>query len=117
MLDLNLGGNTNPPPQNNSFGSELLGFGNSQPQTNNANNLMGGGDLLGFGNSQPQNMGFNMNTNQQNVSVQQKPVQNSANKILAYENSQIQIWMNCQKETNDTAKIITTYTNKTQSSI
>jgi hypothetical protein len=119
MLNLNLGGNTNTVSQNQNFGGDLLGFGNSQPIQNNANNFLGGGDLLGFGSNQPQNNGFNLNTNpvQQNINqIQNKPVQN-ANKILAYENSQMQIWMNCQKESHDTTKIIATYTNKTQSNI
>lgn len=99
MLNLNLGGNTNTPPQNQNFGGDLLGFGNSQPIQNNTNNFLGGGDLLGFSSNQPQNNGFNMNTNsvQQNTNqIPNKTVQN-ANKILAYENSQMQIWMNCQK--------------------
>jgi hypothetical protein len=103
MLNLNLGGNTNTvPSQNNGFGGDLLGFGNSQPnKITNANNLLGGGDLLGFGQSPPQNNGFNlMNQNnnvQQNIPQTIKQPTQNANKILAYENSQMQIWMNCQK--------------------
>jgi hypothetical protein len=86
MLNLNLGGNTNTVSQNNNFGVDLMGFGNSQPIQNNANNFLGGGDLLGFGSNQSQNNGINMNTNsaKQNMNPPSNQPSQNANKILAY---------------------------------
>ena len=122
-------GNPNPPQTQpvvnnqstggfNLLGGDFLGMG-SQPtqpvQQQPAQNT-------GFGFSQPTNQqanqGFNWGVQPQ---VQQQPqvnqVQHNPNKFLAYENPQVQIWMNCIKESQDTAKIIATYVNKTQSVI
>lgn len=47
-----------------------------------------------------------------------QPITNTnPNKILAYQNDHVQIWMDCIKETNDTSKLFTTYINKTNNTI
>lgn len=146
LLSLNVGSNQSSINNQFNTGSSnvggfdmnLLGFSNTsqtqpiQPQNNNSlnGNSLLGNDFLGLGGSQQvptQNTGFNMNpsTNQTGGFNwnQQAPTQNiqnpqvHASKILAYENSQIQIWMKCIKQTNDTTKITANYTNKTQSAI
>lgn len=112
----------NPVSNVGGFDMNLLGFGSSpqtqpvQPQNNNTlgGNSLLGNDFLGLGGSnqtQPntmQNTGFNMNTQSNQMGGmggfnwnQQQPVaqnnQNQLQNILAYENSQIQIWMKCIK--------------------
>lgn len=126
-------GNPTPPPTQpvansqptgglNLLGNDFLGLGGSQPtqpvQTVNNFNQQ---PTTGFSFNQPaqqQNQGFNWGLQ---PPVQQQPQVNQAqqnpNKFLAYDNPQIQVWMNCIKESQDTAKIITTYVNKTQSVI
>lgn len=108
MLNLNLGAtNTqvNPPPQNNLFGNDLLGFGSSSSNQNTGfgNNALGG-NLIGFGNNPIQttqsnqgNINFGFGAPQQSVPVPVQNTNSNATKILAYENTQIQIWMSCQK--------------------
>jgi hypothetical protein len=114
FMDLNIGGNTQPvntsvqqPFTNSGFDMGLLGIGSiSTPQTTNNSGF--GSDLLGFGSSPvkptsqpqisvPQQTGFNWNSQPVNQPQVVQQVQQNANKILAYENNQIQIWMNCVK--------------------
>lgn len=105
-------GNPTPPPQtqpvnnqpannqsNGGFsllGDDFLGMGGSQP-TQPVNNVSPPQNT-GFSFNQPatQNQGFNwgMQQPQQNQANQ---AQQNPNKFLAYENPQIQIWMNCIK--------------------
>ena len=146
LLNLNVGttqqsvnNQFNPVSNVGGFDMNFFGFG-STPQTQQGqsqnNNSFGGNSLLGndfLGLGGPtqtqqnpvQNTGFGINTQSNQMSGfnwnQQPPVaQNNQNQVaplLAYENSQIQIWMKCIKQTNDTTKITATYTNKTQSAI
>lgn len=127
-------GNPNPPQtqpvvnnqQTGGFsllGDDFLGMGGTQPHkpvqqpVNNFNQ----GQNTGFGFNQPppaQNQGFNWGVQPVQPQTQQvNQAQQNPNKFLAYDNPQIQIWMNCIKESQDTAKVITTYVNKTQSVI
>ncbi len=126
LLSLNVGGTNQPQPPSTGFDMGLLGFGNpnppqqpvnntqqtfNQPQNNGGLNLLGG-DFLGFGGNQPtqsannvqpqhsfdsnpvQNQGFNWGQSNQQPAQQ---AQQNPNKFLAYDNPQIQIWMNCIK--------------------
>jgi hypothetical protein len=86
--------NSNPQPVNNNLGFSL----NSNPVQNN-NNFLGNTNFLG----QPQ------------TQLQTQPAQQKG--ILEYSNNQIEIWMECIKQSPDTAKIMATYVNKTQSHI
>lgn len=80
------------PTQNNGgfslLGDDFLGMGTSQPVQPPVNNVPA--QNTGFSFNQPQTQtqpqGFNWGVQQQNP-----------NKFLAYENPQIQIWMNCVK--------------------
>lgn len=98
---LGLGGPTNPPVQQpvNNFSTQNTGFSFNQPT------------------NPPQNQGFNWGVQPQVQQPQANQAQQNQNKFLAYENPQVQIWMNCMKESQDTAKILATYVNKTQSVI
>lgn len=114
-------------PTSTGFDMGLLGFGTpvQQPQIinqpNGGLNLLGD-DFLGIGGNRPpvqqpvqqavnsipaQNTGFNFNPSpvqsqgfgwgSQQVQQPQVAQQQNTNKFLAYENPQIQIWMNCIK--------------------
>jgi uncharacterized protein YlaN (UPF0358 family) len=126
---LGFGNPTRPPTQPvvnnqptggfNLLGNDFLGLGTSQPtQTiQPVNNVQA---ETGFSFNQPAqqaNQGFNWGMQPQSQQPQVIQAQQNANKFLAYENPQVQVWMNCVKESGDTAKIITTYVNKTQSVI
>lgn len=143
ILNMDISGNqTTTTPLSNDMGmGDLLGFSTPSPTpvqnnqgVNSLNNPLGGdilgGDFLGLGtnnnnmNTQPQTL----NTQAQSVanqglgnwgvnSAEKTPKQETNNTFLAYENSQIQIWMICNKESADTAKIVANYINKTQSNI
>lgn len=90
---------TNNQPQNNGgfslLGDDFLGLGGGQPtqQVNNVQPQQNTG--FSFNQNPPQNQGFNWGQTAQQPQVNQ-PQQNP-NKFLAYENSQIQIYMNCVK--------------------
>lgn len=115
---------SNPPPVQNPAG---FGFNLTSPQT-------------GFNAPQPQppanNFGFNLlggtqpaqtqpaQVNQPQVSLAgsssigfQPIVNNNPNKILAYDNQHIQIWIDCIKESQEATKLFTTYVNKTNNTI
>lgn len=99
LLDLNMGGS--PPPNivnqpKNQGGFDFLGMGTSSPQPQQTN-LMGE-DFFG-------------------VQPQQIAPQHNPNSFKAYSNDQMEIWMECIKESPDATKIIATYHNKTQSLI
>jgi hypothetical protein len=98
----------NKPPQNNNFlgGGDLMGFGFNSPPSNPAPQNTGGFSF----NPQPQpaaNIGFNMVGNEgvkpQPVSLPssqqgfQPITNNNPNKILAYDNAHLQIWIDCIK--------------------
>jgi len=125
-------GNTQPTAVQPHTGGDLLGFGNSNPSS------FGQGGQGGFSFDSPpsnpppsQNFGFNlMGSNQgqsppiiQTATTLQSQlsfvpiINNNPNKILAYENTHMQIWMDCIKESADTTKIFTTYLNKTNNTI
>ena len=83
----------------------------SAPQTHPQQSLnqssSGGMNLLGTTTTQSANQqaGF-------------QPISNTnPNKIMAYENQHVQIWMDCIKESGDTTKLFTTYINKTNSTL
>jgi len=81
------------PPQNN-FGFNLLGVNSVQPTQSVQPTL----------------------PVQTQVAIGFQPIVNTnPNKILAYDNQHIQIWMDCVKENQDTTKLLTTYVNKTNS--
>lgn len=87
------------PPQNNGgfslLGDDFLGMGSNQPTQQPINNVPVQNAGFSFNQPQPQPQSFNWGVQpQQNQSTQ--PQQNP-NKFLAYENPQIQIWMNCVK--------------------
>lgn len=87
------------PPQNNGgfslLGEDFLGMGSTQPVQQPVNNFQTQNTGFSFNQPQTQPQGFNWGVQpQQNQQVQ--PQQNT-NKFLAYENSQIQIWMNTIK--------------------
>jgi hypothetical protein len=109
--------NKPPPPANNNFlGGDLMGFGFSTPPNNPPPQNLGG-----FSFNQPQNQpqpptnnlgGFNLLGSTQPVQQQapQPPVtlpqqtagfqpiiNNNPNKILAYDNTHLQIWIDCIK--------------------
>ena len=44
-------------------------------------------------------------------------VNTNPNKILAYENQHMQIWMDCIKESQEVTKLFTTYVNKTNNAL
>lgn len=130
LLDLNSNFSqpTQPQYQSNSNNNQSL-LGNYQDNSNQFNfNQFPNTNSNSFqSHPQPQNtfsnqtsvqnqnsFGFNLLGNQsaQSVSVEKK-----GNKFLAYENEQTQIWMDCQKESSDTTKIIASYVNKTGSHI
>jgi hypothetical protein len=79
----------------NLLGEDFLGMGSNQPvqQPVNVNPPQSTG--FDFNQPQPQNQGFSWGVQPQKTEVSQ-PQQNP-NKFLAYENSHIQIWMNCIK--------------------
>jgi len=114
-----------PPPQppaqvNNGFGNDLMGFGFSTGPSNPsppAQPPAQTGFNFGLGSPQPQpvqapqpqnnNFGFNL-LGAQSTSVQppaqtsqastfQPLVNNNPNKILAYDNNHLQIWIDCIK--------------------
>lgn len=143
MTDL-MGFESNPPPantqsnQNNMFGMNLLsnngGFNSNNPPNNQIpqqqqpyqqqpyqqqpqqqNNGGFGLNLLGSNQPQP---AVTIPPAQLNNSTGFQPViNNNPNKILAYDNSHLQIWMDCIKESNDTTKVFTTYVNKTNNNL
>jgi len=86
------------PAQNNGgfslLGDDFLGMGTSQPVQKPVNNVPVQNTGFSFNQPQTQPQGFNWGVQQQTQPTQ--PQQNP-NKFLAYENSQIQIWMNCNK--------------------
>jgi hypothetical protein len=83
---------SNPTPPQNSFGFDLMGTGSSQQAPKPPA-------------SSQQFEGFT-------------PISNTnPNKIMAYENQHVQIWMDCEKESNDTTKLFTTYINKTNNTL
>lgn len=103
----------------NLMGDDFLGLGGSQPQQVNksvVNNVPPQSTGFSFDPIPAQNQGFNWG-NQPSQQVTQAPQQPAGTKFLAYETPQIQVYMNCIKETQDTAKIIATYSNKTQSPV
>ena len=127
-----------PQPINNGgFGADLMGFGISSPQPATQPTNLG----FNFGiNStppvtQPQppqppsqnNFGINLLGSAPQPTITTpviqtnngfKPIINTnPNKFLAYENQHIQIWMDCIKEGAESAKIYTTYINKTNNSL
>jgi len=129
-----------PPQNNNNFmGGDLMGFGTSAPVTppqpqggfsfNNPpantfnqippqqppqNNF--GFNLLGGTNVQPPQPPQSTLPAQTQVAIGFQPIVNTnPNKILAYDNQHIQIWMDCIKESQDSTKLLTTYVNKTNS--
>jgi len=59
----------------------------------------------------------NPQTQNNNSGGFQPIVNNNPNKILAYENNHLQIWMDCTKESKDTTKIFATYVNKTNNNL
>jgi hypothetical protein len=81
-----------PQPQNNNFGFDILGGDQSAPQANKPP-------------SSQVTSGFQPITN------------TNPNKVLAYENQHVQIWMDCIKESHDTTKLFTTYINKTNNTL
>jgi hypothetical protein len=133
----------NPPPVNNLLGGgDLMGFGFTNPPSNPPPNQGGfnfgvGSPQAGF--NQPQqppqpqpnnnNFGFNLLGNSQ--PAQQAPtslpaqstlgfqpiVNNNPNKILAYDNAHLQIWIDCIKESQESTKLFTTYVNKTNNTL
>ncbi len=102
----------------NLLGEDFLGMGNSQPtqQPVNVNPPQNAGFSFNQPQSQPQSQGFSWGNEPAQQTPANQPEQNG-NKFLAYDNPQIQIWMSCVKESADTAKIIATYVNKTQTAI
>jgi len=132
-----------PNNQNNNFGVNLLsgnnngGFNALNIQQNQAPQQsfqqpaqqtpfsfqqqppqnQGGFDFNLLGSSQPQSNVSNPPPQVNNSSGFQPIVNNNPNKILAYENTHLQIWMDCIKESNDTTKVFTTYVNKTNNSL
>lgn len=76
------------------LGDDFLGMGNSQPVQKPMNIVPPQNTGFNFNQPQTQPQSFNWGTQQQTQPTQ--PQQNP-NKFLAYENSQIQIWMNCLK--------------------
>jgi len=102
-------GNPNPPqqPANNAqqtfnqnngglnlLGGDFLGFGGNQP-TQPVNNVQPQQNTgFSFDSNPVQNQGFNWGQSNQQAAQQ---VQQNPNKFLAYDNPQIQIWMNCIK--------------------
>ena len=118
-MDLMGFGFSSGPSQPNQSAPQNQGFGfgnqnNNQPQVNqpppqNNNNL--GFDMFGGGQSQPPQPKPQVTTGFQ-------PIQNTdPNKIMAYQNQHLQIWMNCTKQTHDTTKLFTTYINKTNNTL
>lgn len=128
-----------PPAQNtgvNLMGDDFMGMGNSSSsQPSPAPSQSMGGFNFG-GSSQPnppqqpqppQDYGFNFGSNPPSQPAVQKNapqssgfvpiVNNNPNKILAYENNHIQIWIDCIKESNETTKLFTTYINKTNNTL
>jgi len=136
-----------PPQQPQQHGTDLMGFGfdapsPSQPPPQQHTYPQSPGLSGGFSfdsslaqsptyqqpqppASQPQNnFGFDMMGNEsankppapQATGFQ--PITNTnPNKIMAYENQHVQIWMDCIKESNDTTKLFTTYINKTNNTL
>ncbi len=126
-----------PPVNNLMGGSDLMGFGfTSNPSPPVAVNQ--GGFNFGQTNPplqapQPQNNNFGFNLLGGSQPVQQAPqpvslpaqnttafqpiVNNNPNKILAYDNTHLQIWIDCIKEGPDSTKLFTTYVNKTNNTI
>lgn len=118
-----------------------MGFGGSSTQTHTQPNQPPQSAGFGFdfgtppqstpsvpATSAPQNnnLGFNFGTSTppviQSSSSQQssgfQPITNTnPNKILAYENQHVQIWMDCIKEGGGSTKLFTTYINKTNNTI
>lgn len=86
-------------PQNmggfNLLGEDFLGMGSSQPVQQPVVNPVQPQNT-GFSFNQPQGQGFNWGVQPSQQPQQTQPQQN-LNKFLAYENPQIQIWMNCIK--------------------
>ena len=78
-------------PQNNNFGFDIMGGDQSAPPVNKA--------------PSSQASGFQPITN------------TNPNKVMAYENQHVQIWMDCIKESHDTTKLFTTYINKTNNTL
>lgn len=119
-----------------------MGFGivSPQPQPVQTNNLAGIGGF-NFGgpsapviqpqsapvNSPQNNFGFNLLGSGPTVPASQpaanqlqgfQPITNTnPNKILAYENQHLQIWMDCIKEGPNATKLFTTYINKTNNTL
>ena len=126
-------GTTTPPPihqvnqqvnqqnnPNNMYGMNLLsnnsGFSATTQQTpppQNTNNF--GFNLLGS--NQPPVQAPIQQVQQNTSSSFQPIINNNPNKILAYENQHLQIWMDCIKESNDSTKVFTTYVNKTNNNL
>ena len=110
-----------------------MGFGFNSPPSNPQPQNLGGLNLNPSPPFQPQpqpNLGFNMLGNQpvqpqtqptatlpQNTMGFQPIVNNNPNKILAYDNTHLQIWIDCIKESNENTKLFTTYINKTNNTI
>jgi hypothetical protein len=108
---------SNPPPnQGFSFGAPIPQNNFNQPPQQQSNNL--GFSLLGS--QQPVQQPAQQP--QPPVVVQstigfQPIVNNNPNKILAYDNNHLQIWIDCIKESNEATKLFTTYINKTNNTI
>lgn len=87
------------PPQNtggfNLLGEDFLGMGSSQP-TQPVNNVPVQNTSFSFNQPPPQQQSFGWGVQPQQQAPQTQPQPNK-NKFLAYENPQIQIWMNCIK--------------------
>lgn len=107
-------GNPNPPqitqpvvnPQNNGgfnlLGNDFLGLGSStnppvQKQSVNNFNAQNIGLSFNQSSNPSQNQGFNWGVQSQVQQPQINQAQQNTNKFLAYENSQVQVWMNCIK--------------------
>ena len=104
----------------NLLGNDFLGLGTQPTQPVQPVNNFNQQPNNAFSFNQPaqqQNPGFNWGIQPQVQQPQVNQAQKNPNRFLAYENSQIQVWMNCVKESQDTAKVITSYVNKTQSVI
>jgi hypothetical protein len=129
--------NNQQAPNNIYGGTDLMGFGFSNTPSNPPPNQGG----FNFGAPIPQNnfnqppqqqsnnFGFNSVGSQQPAQQPQTTVvaqstlgfqpivNNNPNKILAYDNTHLQIWIDCIKESNDATKLFTTYINKTNNTI
>lgn len=97
------------------LGDDFLGMGSTQPTQQPVNINQPQNTGFSFNQPQNQNQGFGWGNQPQQTQLNQ--AQQNPNKFLAYDNPQVQIWMSCIKESADTAKIIATYVNKTQSPI